>query len=71
MLVVMKNDATEAQLQAVIQEIESLGYRVQKDGTIIYPLAFPVSDIEAEDYRKCAGKRIHKSRFSFTPECTD
>ncbi len=27
MLVVMKNDATEAQVQAVIQEIESLGYR--------------------------------------------
>jgi len=27
MLVVMKNDATEAQVQAVIREIESLGYR--------------------------------------------
>jgi 3-deoxy-7-phosphoheptulonate synthase len=27
MLVVMKNDATEAQVQAVIQEIESMGYR--------------------------------------------
>ncbi|MFC1986357.1 3-deoxy-7-phosphoheptulonate synthase [Chloroflexota bacterium] len=27
MLVVMKNDATEAQVQAVIQEIESLGYQ--------------------------------------------
>ena len=27
MLVVMKNDATEVQIQAVIQEIESLGYR--------------------------------------------
>jgi 3-deoxy-7-phosphoheptulonate synthase len=27
MLVVMKNDATEAQIQAVIREIESLGYR--------------------------------------------
>ena len=27
MLVVMKNDATEVQVQAVIQEIESLGYR--------------------------------------------
>ena len=27
MLVIMKNDATEAQVQAVIREIESLGYR--------------------------------------------
>ena len=27
MLVVMKNDATEADVQAVIQEIESMGYR--------------------------------------------
>ncbi|MFC1655035.1 hypothetical protein ACFL2F_04445, partial [Myxococcota bacterium] len=48
-----------------------LDRRVQKDGTIFYPLAFPVSDIDAEDYRKCAGKRIHKSRLSFTPKCKD
>ena len=27
MLIVMKNDATEAQVQAVIQQIENLGYR--------------------------------------------
>ena len=27
MLVVMKNDATEAQVQAIIREIESMGYR--------------------------------------------
>ena len=27
MLIVMKNDATEAQVQAVIREIEKLGYR--------------------------------------------
>ena len=27
MLVVMKNDATEAQVQAVIKEIEEMGYR--------------------------------------------
>ena len=27
MLVIMKNDATEAQVQAVVREIESMGYR--------------------------------------------
>ena len=27
MLVIMKNDATEAQVKAVIREIETLGYR--------------------------------------------
>ena len=27
MLVVMKNDATKAQVQAVVREIENLGYR--------------------------------------------
>jgi hypothetical protein len=48
-----------------------LDRRVQKDGTILYPLDFPLDDIDAEDYRSCTGKRIGKARFSFTPECMD
>jgi tetratricopeptide (TPR) repeat protein len=48
-----------------------LDRRVQKDGTILYPLDFPVNDIEAKDYQSCTGKRIGKTRFSFTPECMD
>ena len=48
-----------------------LDRRVQKDGTILYPLDFPVNDIDAEDYKSCVGKRIKKTRFSFTPECKD
>jgi len=48
-----------------------LDRRVQKDGTILYPLDFPINDLEAEDYQGCIGKRIAKSRFSFTPECKD
>jgi len=48
-----------------------LDRRVQKDGTILYPLDFPLKDIDAEEYRTCTGKRITKARFSFTPECTD
>lgn len=48
-----------------------LDRRVQKDGTILYPLDFPLADIDAEDYRSCTGKRISKVRFSFTPECMD
>jgi tetratricopeptide (TPR) repeat protein len=48
-----------------------LDHRVQKDGTILYPLDFPVNDIEADNYKSCTGKRIGKSRFSFTPECMD
>jgi len=46
-----------------------LDRRVQKDGTILYPLDFPLNDIEADYYKSCTGKPIGKSRFSFTPEC--
>jgi tetratricopeptide (TPR) repeat protein len=48
-----------------------LDRRVQPDGAILYPLDFPLEDIDAEDYRDCIGKRIGKTRFSFTPECKD
>ena len=48
-----------------------LDRRVQPDGTILYPLDFPLNDIEADDYKSCSGKRIGKTRFSFTPECMD
>lgn len=48
-----------------------LDRRVQKDGTILYPLGFPLGSIPADGYRQCVGKRIHKDRFGFTPECKD
>ena len=48
-----------------------LDRRVQADGTILYPLGFPLGTIPADDYKKCAGKQIRKDRFSFTPECKD
>jgi len=48
-----------------------LDRRVQADGTILYPLGFPLDTIPADDYKKCAGKQIRKNRFSFTPECKD
>ena len=50
MLVVMKNDATEVQVQAVIREIESLGYRgipmpgAQRTAVCIVGNAGPVED---------------------------
>ncbi len=50
MLVVMKNDATEAQVQAVIREIESLGYRgvpmpgAQRTAVCIVGNTAPVDD---------------------------
>jgi tetratricopeptide (TPR) repeat protein len=46
-----------------------LDRRVQKDGTILYPLGFPLGTIPAEDYKKCVGKPIRKSRLSLVPEC--
>ncbi len=46
-----------------------LDRRVQADGTILYPLDFPLGRIPAEGFRDCLGKRIRKDRFSFTPEC--
>jgi 3-deoxy-7-phosphoheptulonate synthase len=50
MLVVMKNDATEAQVQAIIREIESMGYRgvpmpgVQRTAICIIGNTGPVDD---------------------------
>jgi tetratricopeptide (TPR) repeat protein len=50
-----------------------LDRRVQADGTILYPLGFPLGTIPAAAaaYKKCAKKQIRKDRFSFTPKCKD
>jgi len=46
-----------------------LDQRVQKDGLLLYPLDFPWGDISVKQYKKCFGKQISKTRFSFTPNC--
>ncbi len=46
-----------------------LDQRVQKDGTLNYPLYFPWGDIAADNFTACRGKQIVKKRFSFSPRC--
>ncbi len=43
--------------------------RIKADGTIVYPLDFPWSDLDADVYRRCVGKPIAKMRFTLSPIC--
>jgi tetratricopeptide (TPR) repeat protein len=43
--------------------------RVQADGTILYPLDFPWSDLDARSYQPCVGRPIAKMQFTLAPLC--
>ena len=42
---------------------------IQADGTLIYSLALPWTDMDPSDFRPCIGKPIAKMRFTLRPFC--